>query len=378
MRPRLLMLTHRAPYPLNRGDRIRSYHLLRELSGKWRISLGCVNDEPITASQELELSRHCEQLAIEEVGRTRWLRAIQSAATGSSLTEGYFCSRRLRGTIKNWVNKAPFDCVLVYCSSMLQYTTDPGLTGTPIVSDLVDVDSEKWRELSNRFCGSWKKWLYAFEAKRVHDLERKVVDRSEAITLVSEDEAQLFLSRVSQRKTVLGVGNGVDVDFFAARKTSLPKKPVQLTFVGVLNYLPNVQGITWFVEEVFPRIQTQVNCSLDIVGRTPAAEVLKLAESQAGVAVHADVPDVRKYLDRSDVVVAPLQLARGIQNKVLEAMACGKPVVLCAEASLGVDADDGKHFFIGRTADEFSKHVVRLAKDEELRKLSRFGCKRTH
>ena len=159
MMPRLLMLTHRAPFPPNRGDRIRSYHLLQELSRSWQVSLACVNDERTHDSHRTELQKYCQQVAIEDLGAARWLRAVKSAASGGSLTEGLFQSRKLAKTIETWANEEPFDCVLTYCSSMHQYASLPCLDQTPVVTDLVDVDSEKWRELSEKLRRSWRSWV---------------------------------------------------------------------------------------------------------------------------------------------------------------------------------------------------------------------------
>ncbi len=364
--PHILLLTQRAPFPPDRGDRIRSYNLLRQLSQHWNVSLACLNDERVSDAQREELERICFRVAIEEnVGLGRWVRGLRSAARGRSLTEGLFQSNQLASTITNWTTETEFAAALVYCSSMMQYVELPACSELPIVADLVDVDSEKWLEHANRAKRSWKRPVYRFESKKVRLLEQEIARRAKAITLVSDDEAKLFRTEVSRTTRVLGVANGVDATSFQAVKTK-QDRPVELLFVGVLDYYPNVEGISWFVQDVLPELRDNLDFRMKIVGRKPNAAVLRLA-NENNVEVFGDVPDVRTYLDNADIVVAPLRLARGIQNKVLEAMACALPVVLTDAAATGIDGQDGEHFLVGDSAAQFALNIQQLAGKADLR-----------
>ena len=360
------MLTQRAPFPPDRGDRIRSYNLLKQLSKHWNVSLACLNDEPVSEMQRTELERLCFRVVIEEnAGLARWLRAMRSAAKGRSLTEGIFQSNTLTSAIKNWTDETAFDAALVYCSSMMQYVESPSCSKLPVVADLVDVDSEKWREHADRAKRSWKHWVYRFESKRVRFLEKEIAQRAKAITLVSDDEAKLFESEVSQDTHVVGVGNGVDATNFRTTQTKQDES-IELLFVGVLDYYPNVEGVSWFVQEVLPKLRDKLQFRMKIVGRKPCPAILRLA-NEKNVEVFGDVPDVRTYLDNADIVVAPLRLARGIQNKVLEAMASALPVVLTQAAATGIDGRDQEHFYVGGSVAQFAANVQQLADDQDLR-----------
>ncbi len=190
-RPRLLYLVHRVPYPPNRGDRIRSYHFLRHLSERFEVSLATLADEPVAAETRRELARLCEQVAIEPLGRSRWLRAVASLARGRSATEGLFASPALRRTVQSWAANKQFDAALVFCSSMVQYLDCPQLKNVPAVVDLVDVDSQKWFDYGAKTSGA-KRMLFDLEGRRLRQLETSLPARARAITLVSEAEANLY------------------------------------------------------------------------------------------------------------------------------------------------------------------------------------------
>lgn len=367
--PSLLMLTQRAPFPPDRGDRIRAYHLLRQLSEHWQISLACLNDEPVQTAQREELQRWCTRVAIEEnQGGLRWLRACKSAFLGRSLTEGLFQSVRLEKTVSDWDKTSGFDAVLVYCSSMMQFVDSDRFAQTPMLVDLVDVDSEKWSEHASRTRSLWRRAAYCFESRRVRKLECEISKRANAIALVSDDEADLFRQSVGSGTPLRGIGNGVSLPRLSEPQSVETKvngdQPVELLFVGVLDYYPNVEGIEWFVENVLPLVRHDVR--LKIVGRKPIGAVLRLARHR-NVEVFGDVPDVSQYLRDADIVVAPLHQARGIQNKVLEAMASGLPVVLTFAAATGIDGQDQEHFCVADTADAFATQVNALVRDHQLR-----------
>ena len=161
------------------------------------------------------------------------------------------------------------------------------------------------------------------------------------------------------------VSNGVDLDYFRPRAGT--KRPHELIFTGVMDYLPNVEGVTWFCEKVLPFVRAEVpDVSLTICGARPNAQVQALGKI-TGVTVTGKVPDVRPYLERASVCVVPLQIARGIQNKVLEAMAMQLPTVTCGAAAAGIEAEPGRDLFVADAAPEFAAATVRLLRDEELR-----------
>jgi sugar transferase (PEP-CTERM/EpsH1 system associated) len=360
----ILFLTHRVPFPPNRGDRIRSYHLLQFLARRANVSLACVSDESAGRETLAHLQSLCDQVAVRRTtkfGRT--LRAIWSLARGRSATEGHFWHSELARTISQWSGGRVFDAVVSYCSGMYRYTLASDLINVPTLVDLVDVDSQKWREYADRSCWPMS-WLYGLEARRVAQLERELGQRCEAVTVVSDAEAEL-LRELRPQAVVHSVPNGVDVDYFAPDDETLAPAPrLECVFVGVLDYFANVEGVTWFCRSVWPDVVARFpQARFVIVGRRPVAQIRGLA-SQPGVEVVGEVADVRPYLRKARVVVVPLRIARGIQNKVLEAMSAGIPVVASPQAIEGLDVVPHEHVYVADTPADWVSAIGSLFGDE--------------
>ncbi|QDV43217.1 GDP-mannose-dependent alpha-(1-6)-phosphatidylinositol monomannoside mannosyltransferase [Stieleria neptunia] len=403
-RKRVLLLTHRFPYPPNRGDRIRSYNLMRVLAESFDVTLACPHDEPVSDAELQHVQQICQTVITAPVGKTRWLRAGGSLLGGHSLTEGLFHSPTITDQVLASQQTQPFDAALVFCSSMFPYVEHDAFRDTPMIVDLVDVDSEKWRQLSVERTGP-KSWIYSIESKRVRDLEHRIAEKADAITLVSDQEANLFKSTIPTTTPVHGVSNGVNTDYFrppsqrdaSATGASNPSQrdasatgsssqlqshpPLQggssearggssstshLLFTGVLDYPPNVTGLVWFCTKILPSLRQRLPVQLTIVGRRPNQAVQDLA-SFDGVTLVGEVPDVRPYLHAADIAISPLKLARGIQNKVLEAMACGLPVITTTESAEGIDAIDGSEFIIADDEAAWADAICDLASDPQRR-----------
>jgi polysaccharide biosynthesis protein PslH len=355
-RPRVLFLVHRVPFPPNRGDRIRSFHMLQELANHAEVTLGTLSEEALAPGTMEELQSRCQQVVLEQVGRSRWIKAAWSLVCGQSATAGLFHSSRLWKRLQEITTRTKFDAVVVFCSSMVPYLALPGLQGVPTIVDLVDVDSQKFYDYTTQARGL-KRWLYSLEARRLRQLECTLPKRVQAITLVSEAEAQLYRSFCPNEKTY-ALGNGVDVEYFQPRNA--PLKPFECVFIGALDYPPNIDGMLWFCNHVWPQVRTRYpKATLSIVGRNPTPALQKLAEIP-GVEVVGTVPDVRPYLAQATVVVVPLRIARGIQNKVLEAMAMAKAVVTSPEAMEGLPTKPSEQLLVTETPEEWVKSIGRL------------------
>ena len=371
-RPQLLYLVHRVPFPPNRGDRIRSYHVLRYLAERYDVSLATLADEPVTSDMRRELDQLCVQVAIEPVGRSRWVRAAGSLALGRSATEGLFASPALRQTVRRWATQRRFDATIAFCSSMVQYLDCPELADVPAVIDLVDVDSQKWFDYAEKTSGL-KRRLFQLEGRRLRALEQSLPDRARAITLVSEAEAELYRSFCPNDRTV-AVANGVDLDYFRPHQGGpLPWQPLATSdrcnavFVGALDYRANIDAVTWFAAEVWPLVRQRLpELTLALVGRKPDPAVQRLAKIP-GIRVFGTVPDVRPYIAAADFVVAPLRIARGIQNKVLEAMAMGKPVICSPAAMEGISKMPENETLVAATPHDWAKSIHQLVSDKPLR-----------
>ena len=370
---KILLLTHRVPYPPDRGDRIRSLHVLKFLAERSDVSLACTTEEPVDVAVRRYLASLCQQVAICLTTRLgRATRAGLSLAGGRTATEGHFWHPQLAATLRQWSHRDKFDAVVCYCSSMYRYTRAEEFANTPVVVDLVDVDSQKWLDYADSARGPVR-WLYGLEGLRVRRLEQELANRSQAITVVSQAEADL-LRGFCPRAKVQSVPNGVDLDHFQSDCDDVDAGRSDCVFVGALDYRPNVDGVSWLCREVWPAVHARFpQATFVLVGRRPVAQIRRLA-AQPGVELVGEVPDVRPYLQRARVAVVPLRIARGIQNKVLEALAAGKPVIASPQALEGLDVVPGEHVYQAETPGEWVAGISHLLSDEvECRRLSAAG-----
>jgi sugar transferase (PEP-CTERM/EpsH1 system associated) len=292
--------------------------------------------------------------------------ALNSFIFGRTITEGAFHSSALQRTIDAWAAETPFTAALASSSGVAQFLHARGLSAVPCVVDLVDVDSQKWFDYSDTSAFG-RKWLYRTEGRRLRVLESKLARWAKAVTLVSDAEAELFRKSVAA-DNVHSVRNGVDFNYFRAQRNDNENGCV---FTGALDYVPNVDAVSWFCSEVWPEVRRRhPACRMRIVGRRPVRAVRAL-ERITGVEVVGQVPDVRPHLTQAAVAVAPLRIARGLQNKVLEALAMGKPVVASPQALNGINRDDVPAL-VARSVDEWASQIDRLLRDDAARR--ELGC----
>ena len=361
----LLFLVHRVPYPPDKGDRIRTFHLLKYLARHAAVHVACLADEPVGEEVVAALGRLCKRVAVVPLGRwTRWARGLASLAGGGTVTEGAFRSPALERILRDWTKQTRFDIALASASSMVPYLRSAALRDVP---DLIDVDSQKWFDYAHSRRGPLA-WLYRTEGQRLRRLERDLPTWARGVILVSEGEAELYRT-FGAPGPVYAVTNGVDLDYFHFQPEASEPACV---FVGALDYLPNVEGACWFCEEVWPVLhRRRPQARFYLVGRRPTPAVRRLA-GRPGVELVGQVPDVRPYLGRAAVAVVPLRIARGVQNKVLEALAMGKATVASPESLAGLRARPGTHLLAASSASEWVEAVDRLLDDEPLRR--QFGA----
>jgi sugar transferase (PEP-CTERM/EpsH1 system associated) len=369
-RPQVLLLVHRVPYPPNRGDRIRSWRLLEYLSARAEVHLGFLCDEPPPAETLRALRQRCAELvAVVLPSSMRWIRGAWCLAAGASATEGFFRSPVLKGAVERWAGRIRFDAVVLYCSSMAQYVDVPALAGVPILVDLVDVDSQKWFDYADQTRGvlaSFKRWLFRLEGRRVRRLEALIARRAKAVLVVSRPEAELYRS-FCDAVNIHALGNGVNLDYFRPSPSTAAETSQRCVFVGALNYRANVDGVEWFCREVWPEVRRRCpEARFVLVGARPVAAVRRLAELP-GVELVGEVPDVRPYVADAALSIVPLRVARGIQNKVLEAAAMGKAVVASPQSLEGLDFEPGIHVRQAATPEDWVEAIVELLGDAELR-----------
>ncbi len=353
---KILFLVHRLPYPPNKGDKVRSYHLLQHLRERGHeVHLGTFVDDPEDWQHVETVKAWCQSSYFAGL-RPSWakLRSLVGLARGEALGLSYYRHAGLR----QWVQRAAdeVDAVLVFSSTMAQYVLDLDL---PLWVDFVDMDSAKWRDYAPRH--SWPlSWLYAREGRELLRFERSVARRARASYFVTDAECALFQSAAPEAaERVATLCNGVDATYFdpaGEYPSPFGADEQALVFTGAMDYWPNVDAVQWFVEamlvplrERFPRLR------FHIVGRSPTPAVQSLAGE--AVSVTGTVPDVRPYLRHAAAVVAPLRLARGIQNKVLEAMAMGQAVVAAQTCVAAIDACPRQELAGAETAAEYVEQL---------------------
>ena len=367
-RPTLLYLTHRIPYPPNKGDKVRSFNILRQLARTHRVFLGSFVDHPDDRQHIPALRQWCEQCCVVPIEPgIRRIASLRGLLRGEALSLPYYRSPRLAAWVQRVVTEHGIRSAVAFSGPMAQYLDAPGLERRVI--DFCDVDSAKWTQYAAD--RRWPlSWLYRREGERLLAFERDTAARCEASLFVTEAEADLFRAAAPELSARVGVmQNGVDAEYFSPRHvlaSPFPAGGPVLVFSGAMDYWPNIDAVTWFARELLPRIRAQVpDARFWIVGMNPTPAVQALAGE--GVAVTGTVPDVRPYLAHADVVVAPLRIARGIQNKVLEAMAMARPVVVSAAPATGLAAEDGRDCEVAADEAGFCARVVGLLQDEDRR-----------
>ena len=361
----LLFLSHRLPYPPNKGDKVRSYHVLRHLAQRYRVVLGAFIDDPQDWQHVDELRRLCAEVHVEAI--VPWSRRIRSVAavlTGDALTMPYFGSRTLHRWVKDVVRRERIERAFVFSSPMAQYVLD--LPGVQTIVDFVDMDSAKWDDYARR-----RPWpvsaLYRREARRLLAFEKFVAAQAEACLFVTREEARL-LSQAAPgcANRIVAIENGVDSEYFSPAQVfespfAAGEHPI--VFTGTMDYWPNVDAVSWFAREVLPQIRRHdARARFHVVGMNPNRQVRALQGDAVSVAGRVD--DVRPYLRHARVVVAPLRVARGIQNKVLEAMAMGRPTVVTSACAAVLTARQGVELEAADDASDFAAKVLAVMDPE--------------
>ncbi len=355
---RVFFIAHRVPYPADRGDKIATANQVRHLARSHEVHVFCLaDDEGDLANVEPLRSLVA---SVTAVPLSRWgarMRAVRALAQGGSLSVAMLSEPALRRAVMQAATMTPPDVVIVYSSNVAQHAL--GLAGVPRIMEFADLDSRKFADL-----GKSARWpirsIYAREGRRLLAWERRVAHAFSHSLLCTEAEVADFRALIPGAPVSV-VGNGVDLDYFAPG-TAEPEQDF-LVFTGVMDYSANVDAMIWFCAEVLPRIRARrPGVRLAIVGSRPHAAVRRLG-ALPGVTVTGRVPDVRPWIGRASVFVAPLRLARGIQNKVLEAMASGVPVVASIGAWRGTGLPAGEGGVPAETAEEFADAVLDLLAD---------------
>lgn len=363
----ILFLAHRVPFPPNRGDKIRSCHLLKKLAQLAPVHVGCFAE----TDEDRAGGRDVEALAVSSyvVNRNKplVLAGVEAVLSGKPVSLTAFHSAKLEAWVRQTVRSRAISTIFVFSGQMGQYIPDD--YGGQVIVDLCDVDSAKFENYAQT---GQRVWLNAREGRLLAKEEARIAKRADATVLISENEGMLLRSRLpeSSKPKVQVIGNGIDASFFdpasVQKHPDVASRPgPHFVFTGQMDYPPNEQAALWAMSTLWPALRRDHPAAeLHIVGRNPANKLTEQAGE--GITVWGEVPDVRPFIAAADCVVVPLTIARGVQNKVLEAMAMARPLLLTSEAATGIDAEHGVHWTLCKAeAHEMSEAVLALLSDPQ-------------
>lgn len=354
----ILFVCHRFPFPPHGGAKVRAFHMIRHLAQRHMVTVASLVRSREEAAEGTGIAPYCARYEMARVrAPAQLLRMIACLPTSIPSSLAYFKSVALERRIDALVARERFDLVVAHSSSMAQYVEHIG--GVPKIMDFCDMDAQKWREYA-RYKPFPLSLGYALEASKLMREEGRIARSFDICTLATPAE-QATLDGYGTGARTDWFPNGVDTDYFTP--SSVAYDPDLIVFVGRMDYYPNEECMMTFCADVLPRLRARrSNTKLAIVGANPPASVRALSRL-AGVAVTGSVPDVRPYLRRAALMVAPLNIARGTQNKILEGMASGVPVVASRMAADGVDARAEEDFLVATTQEGQAAAILRVLDD---------------
>ena len=365
-KPKILFLAHRIPYPPHKGEKLRAYHLIKGLAEKHDVYLGAPVDDADDWQYAGALDDICaETCIVDGRGRSRQRAAVEAIARRESVSFSYFRHRALMDWVRNVTRAHHFDAVLLYSSGTAPYLAALESQPGALIVDFVDVDSEKWRVLGETQGGVMGR-VYAREAVMLREAEKHLATRADASLFVTGNEAALFGRVTGITDGVHAIGNGVELEAWRDADALPSPYPddgrARVIFTGAMDYMPNVEAVSWFAAHAMPKLREAGRAvSFVIAGSNPTKAVQALAGPD--IEVTGRVPDMRPYLIHADLAVAPLQLARGVQNKVLEAMAARLPAIVTAAALDGINAQNDVSVRVAGTGAEFATAISTLLDD---------------
>jgi sugar transferase (PEP-CTERM/EpsH1 system associated) len=359
---RIFFICQRVPFPPDRGDKIVTFHEIRHLSQNHEVHVFCLadGDQDLANLPALhDCAASVTAVAVTSL-RSR-LRSLLALAAGRPLSVAAFDEAALHRAILRKYDEVLPDLIIVFSCNVAQYADH--FAGVPRIMQFHDLDSLKWAQFAERRSIPLK-WIYRIEAQRLLVYERGIA-RGFSHALVCTAAERDDFARLFPGVAVSLVGNGVDLEYF--RSSGAEKEPGSIVFTGVMDYFPNVDAVAWFCDAILPLVRAQIpQAKLTICGNRPTAAVRQLGRRE-GVRVTGWVPDTRPYLDAAEVFVAPLRVARGVQNKLLEALAMGLPCVASGIAWRGTTVSEGEGILVADKAADFADLLIRLLCDSTFR-----------
>lgn len=360
---KILFVCHRFPYPPNRGGKIRPFHMIQHLGKSHEVIVASLAHTENELKEGEPLKNYCQEVIAEVVpDRVRWTQAALALLSSTPSSVAYFYSSSLAGKIREACQRHKFDAIIVHCAFAAQYVRDIPCPFKML--DFGDVDSVKWLDYSEHRSFPLATG-YRIEAQKLRRFEIETAGKFDLCTATTRGEVE-EVRRLTPSSPTAVIPNGVDLNYFHFRPES-PRKSSVIVFLGRMDYYPNIDGVQLFASAIFPRVRKIVpQAEFRIVGSNPSAPIQQLAKIP-GITVTGHVADVRPHLLDAAVAVAPLRIARGTQNKILQFLAMGIPVVTTTQAAKGVEAEPGRDFLVADEPQAFADEVVRLLKDPGLR-----------
>ncbi|MEM6536585.1 MAG: TIGR03087 family PEP-CTERM/XrtA system glycosyltransferase [Pseudomonadota bacterium] len=374
-KPEALFVCHRIPYPPDKGDKIRSWQLFRRLTDHFDVHLAAFVDDPADWQHEEMLRSMTASLTLGPMRRSlATVRGLKGFLTGQALSIPYYSDKRMWERIReistrNLAVEVAFSSTAAQYLGLLDTDRNRSFGNRPRIVDLCDADSEKWRAYAREKSFPMSA-IYGREAKKLAVVEAQIIEAADAAFAVSAEEARMLQKIAGADASVGWVANGVDTEYFSQTRSSgraQESDGASIVFTGAMDYWANVEAVQWFAAEIWPTIQREIpSATFTIVGARPTKEVVSLAE-QSGIVVTGTVPDVRPYLWGADLAIAPMRIARGVQNKVLEAMASETALVATHAAIEGVALTANDHCAAADDADDFARGVIELLTNHQKR-----------
>lgn len=378
---KIVVLAHRVPFPANKGEKIRTYNqvkFLASLGHEIHLFSPYDSDEELTYFTSLK-NTSCKSTSPFRLP-AKLFRLLSAILSGKSFSVANFYVKSLQKSFDRFIVENQIDVILCTASSMAEYVfnSQPLMSKRCrplLVMDFMDVDSDKWAQYQNtsHFPMSW---VYAREQRLVSQFERRIAEHFDKCYLIAQAEVKLFKDRVLDCNNIEVLGNGLDTNSFYPSLTKTQNAQPVLLFTGVMDYKPNIDAVVWFVENCWQTIIAHFpQAKFVIAGMNPVKEVELLAQFK-GIDVTGFVDDILPYYQTADIFVAPFRLARGVQNKVLQAFSCALPVISTPMGAEGINCVADKSILLASTPDEFVEQVCRLVSDKELNK--RIGAEALH
>lgn len=345
---KILFLSHRVPYPPNKGDKIRSFHEIKHFRKNHEVHLLAFCDDAGELSYVDELKRYCRSVTLIPLRPLRQrMNALLSMIQGKPWTIGYYENPQMRKAVREQLGSTSFDLIFAFSSSIAPYALmAPSI---PKVLDFVDSDAMKWRQYA-MFKAAPASWLYTYESGKLARFEQDMVRRFDASVFVSAREAGHLTGKIHF------IQNGIDLEYFADIQPQRSSNTI--IFTGAMNYFPNVDAVTYFAIDIFPMVRSAcADAEFLIAGSRPTSSVRQLG-NLPGVTVTGTVPDIRPFLAKSKVAVVPMRISQGIQNKILEALAAGLPVVTTPTAAASLDQTSDVPIAIVGKSNSIAGHII--------------------